>query len=811
MCTVGGIDLSIVFLHFRSQIERRTTVDLAPNGKRHLSSVLLKKRRNKTCPTQEMKANRLFLVTILVRSLFTVLALLSDTLSPDYDNSMLAEAVAASSSSLSVSSLSGFFAEKRDASAPAQQRARQTPLQRQLERAATAPQNRKVFTLLDPLMRWDAVHFRHIAQHGYTHEHLCAFFPEIGNMYSFFGLIHRDNDGATTQTAHRSRLYQTPSPAIHNELLFLSSHILCSGIAALFLRSILLDLLSATVAEDCVHDKRRGSSPPARSLAAADSPQSLASLVGRAGFVFKAASIVWLINPAAVFFSAAYTETYFALLSFAGIWAMHRVHEECGFLFSDEAAVLSTSSASLSAEPVPSSLTRQRLLLASLHRRIVRGTFSLQDATRVVRSSSKGSDDDADDKRSNPHNRAQSKQHKQKRDILQEAVEEQMKQDAAACAPLREVLSPRISSDEPEKLYSFTVAEKECMIDDDKQAAGADRGQHQQQQARLSKCFLFLLLATLCFVMATRYRSNGILLCGFLLHFSVLSLWFRKAPRDHTVMTKSTSFSAPQRLLLAVVALAAVFVVLAPYYLHVRSCYRSFCGGAESAADFQHLLSTTSSSSNSAAAEDSAAPTRFSDSELCLKGPAGYYSGVQHKYWKVGLFEYYTANNIPNFFIAAPTFLFCGLGALHLLGMSFQTETLTSSSATARSTVLSAFVTSYVQPLASLKAAHVVYLFAQLAIALLIMNVQVVTRFVSSTPALYLLYGFVIGSARPSVGLAAADKFRKAARHSRTAAFLTRALPSWVYSPRMKAVCLGFCTVWALVGTATFSNFMPWT
>ena len=99
---------------------------------------------------------------------------------------------------------------------------------------------------------------------------------------------------------------------------------------------------------------------------------------------------------------------------------------------------------------------------------------------------------------------------------------------------------------------------------------------------------------------------------------------------------------------------------------------------------------------------------------------------------------------------------------------------------------------SFIGWLSRIEAAHVVCLIAQLAIAFSLMNVQVVTRFVSSTPAVYMLYGYVVAAiGRNNNGV-----------EQRSAAFADVAL---------RVACVGFCVVWGLVGTAMFPNFMPWT
>ncbi|EER06993.1 hypothetical protein Pmar_PMAR024829, partial [Perkinsus marinus ATCC 50983] len=43
------------------------------------------------------------------------------------------------------------------------------------------------------------------------------------------------------------------------------------------------------------------------------------------------------------------------------------------------------------------------------------------------------------------------------------------------------------------------------------------------------------------------------------------------------------------------------------------------------------------------------------DSRPWCEGRGNIYSFIQKEYWHVGLLEYYTPNNIPNFLLAIPS------------------------------------------------------------------------------------------------------------------------------------------------------------
>ena len=87
------------------------------------------------------------------------------------------------------------------------------------------------------------------------------------------------------------------------------------------------------------------------------------------------------------------------------------------------------------------------------------------------------------------------------------------------------------------------------------------------------------------------------------------------------------------------------------------------------------------------------------------------------------------------------------------------------------------------------------------------MNVQVVTRFVAASPAVYYLYGELLwkcsllteGTGRLIAPYIFQENDQKFLANWRRVAKV------------LKPLCFGFVLVWAVVGTAMFPNFMPWT
>lgn len=147
--------------------------------------------------------------------------------------------------------------------------------------------------------------------------------------------------------------------------------------------------------------------------------------------------------------------------------------------------------------------------------------------------------------------------------------------------------------------------------------------------------------------------------------------------------------------------------------------------------------------------------------KACASGKwTQFYDGIQHAYWGVGWFSYYTPNQAHNFIIAAPMFLFVGpflVKAIVAQVASRKIDTIMKS--------VSAPVT-----------AHQLYLLAMLLVALTRMHVQVVNRFVMSAPALYLVL---------------AERCAQ--------------------SMRFRFILSHYCAVWLVLGCALFANFYPWT
>ena len=127
--------------------------------------------------------------------------------------------------------------------------------------------------LLEGLRRWDGIYFMHIAEHGYTYENTVVFFP-------FYPLLVR---------------------LIANTVLFPLQYIL-NYPNVLLIGGTLINLVAFVYAAKALYHLG------CRVLE--DEPMA-----------FRAAQL-FCINPASIFFSATYSESCFALLSFSGMLAI---------------------------------------------------------------------------------------------------------------------------------------------------------------------------------------------------------------------------------------------------------------------------------------------------------------------------------------------------------------------------------------------------------------------------------------------------------------------------------------------------------
>ena len=167
---------------------------------------------------------------------------------------------------------------------------------------------------VEGLVTWDAVYFLRIAEVGYEHEQTHAFFPLLpavtrGVAATSSALAEaiprRGSDSKTMWSRVRRRFAQTPSRCASA-----ASAVAVSN-AAHVLAAVILERLGNLVLAE--HGKIGRDS----SLHEVDHSAAHAEAA-------RAAAVLFALNPASVFHSAAYTESVFALFSYAGFFLLER-------------------------------------------------------------------------------------------------------------------------------------------------------------------------------------------------------------------------------------------------------------------------------------------------------------------------------------------------------------------------------------------------------------------------------------------------------------------------------------------------------
>ncbi|KAI9227415.1 MAG: GPI mannosyltransferase 2 [Piptocephalis tieghemiana] len=229
-------------------------------------------------------------------------------------------------------------------------------------------------------------------------------------------------------------------------------------------------------------------------------------------------------------------------------------------------------------------------------------------------------------------------------------------------------------------------------------------------------------IAALLWSLTTTLRSNGILHAGFFMH-DLLREWIRHLlpPRAYHPSLPRSSPSLEGWIRLASVTLLTLLrsaLILIPFIIIQFYGYLQYC--SSEAPDALRPWCTTST--------------------LPI-----IYAFVQDHYWNCGPFRYYTLKQLPNFLLASPFLLLTGAGVwVYLRAQTKGTLTLGALSnpgnrsgkgprGASESNNAHAIYTSSTSlyPYVILWAAQTIY-------ALITMHIQVILRFLTSQPALYL-------------------------------------------------------------------------
>jgi len=272
------------------------------------------------------------------------------------------------------------------------------------------------------------------------------------------------------------------------------------------------------------------------------------------------------------------------------------------------------------------------------------------------------------------------------------------------------------------------------------------------------------LRSVIPFSAASWIRSNGMLHAGYFGYCAfihIVDLWWGHSSSTPTTNPNRPSSSFVSRVIrtvvLVVVNAMLAAVVCIPFVVMSVDGWTTFCTGQ-------------------ADPNGTVPQTRGSDAALCpsVTSPFDFYGYIQFKYWKVGWFTYYTPNNIPNFVIALPVFLWTYFALRSLLPSIVASPPPQPHQQQQQTMHRRVFVRLW---LVCRRAPSIVLLMAMLCLALTKMNVQVVNRFVFACPALYWLQA------------------------------------AWLQTcgRKMQYIVLATNGVWIVIGAVFFSNHLPWT
>lgn len=215
------------------------------------------------------------------------------------------------------------------------------------------------------------------------------------------------------------------------------------------------------------------------------------------------------------------------------------------------------------------------------------------------------------------------------------------------------------------------------------------------------------LLATCCFALASAFRSNGVILAGFIIWGMLIEpfLTSRKVSPQRTVIPPLSPFM-PQvtvrNLLYSVLLTAVIFL---PFVWSQYTAYLAFCTAATPA-------------------------------PWCSNIPPLIYGYVQAKYWNVGFLRYWTLQQLPNFVIAAPPLALLLASSTHYLRHALLPRLRTSLSPSSKSATkpetpfLSPFLSPSIAP-------HAIHALAITLMLLFSAHTQIVLRLAASTPFTY--------------------------------------------------------------------------
>jgi len=292
-----------------------------------------------------------------------------------------------------------------------------------------------------------------------------------------------------------------------------------------------------------------------------------------------------------------------------------------------------------------------------------------------------------------------------------------------------------------------------------------------------------VVLGTVLLALATLARSNGITACVVVLAIDVKN-WL---PTGRFYQRATSSFCRRTLKALAIFAIKCV-VIVAPFYVYqfaVASLWYEGGAGEEfTVAGKSMSINTITSALNWR--------------QLLLPR---VYKRIQSKYWNLGLFQFYSLEQIPNFVLALPIWFTTLFGVwqhfsklCHTVNRRYQSPPVGTTGTLAAAASMGSFPSLESVGDVLVRGAFFLHMFLLMLVSVLIMNVQVSTRFLSTCPA---LYWTVAELAVPPGSMREVEIQKKLQTKKKKKSLVLRFI-------------LAFFLTYAAAGCVLFQNFYPW-
>lgn len=331
-------------------------------------------------------------------------------------------------------------------------------------------------------------------------------------------------------------------------------------------------------------------------------------------------------------------------------------------------------------------------------------------------------------------------------------------------------------------------------------------------------------LCAIPFGLSAAARSNGVLNVGFILHRSIQEFlsadWAaisRRKGLKHRLLIPLRTVPLLYRII------ESCTIALAPFVAYQVYCYVLFCTPQKLKIP-QHLIEYAKNNSLVLPAFEQDIQ-RDRDHWCHSKMPLAY-SYVQDHYWNVGFLRYYEWKQVPNFILASPILLFTIWQSimylkqhrLMILHLGFIIGKVKDNETKPNSMPPKMFV-------------FVIHALCLAVFCIAFVHIQVATRMICSAspvPYWFAAYLLIYKRKKGSNGKASAasklisNRLKKLSIKKSEGEIRFEIMENmnnrWrvlILSPssagKTGKLILGYCYLYAILGTALFSNFLPWT